>query len=72
MYNNTKRLLINIAGALAFSIIGAILMMGVDPGGTRWLKFILYALFFASISSPAVFSSHLSCSTMLRRLRKRS
>ena len=70
--HNTKRLLINIGGILAVSIIGAILMMGVDPGGTRWLKFILYAIFFASISSPAVFSSRYSCSGMLRRLRKRS
>jgi len=70
--DNTKRLLINIGGILGFSIIGAILMMGVDLGGTRWLKFILYVIFFASISSPAVFSSRYSCSGMLRRLRKRS
>lgn len=70
--HNTKRLLINIGGILAVSFIGAILMMGVDPGGTRWLKFILYVIFFASISSPAVFSSRYSCSGMLRRLRKRS
>ncbi len=70
--DNTKRLLINIGGILAVSIIGAILMMGVDPRGTRWLKFILYVIFFASISSPAVFSSRYSCSGMLRRLRKRS
>jgi hypothetical protein len=67
-----KRLLINIGGILAVSIIGAILMTGVDLGGTRWLKFILYVIFFASISSPAVFSSRYSCSGMLRRLRKRS
>jgi hypothetical protein len=70
--HNTKRPLINIGGILAVSIIGAILMMGVDLGGTRWLKFILYVIFFASISSPAVFSSRYSCSGMLRRLRKRS
>jgi hypothetical protein len=70
--DNKKRLLKNIGGILAVSIIGAILMMGVDLGGTRWLKFILYVIFFASISSPAVFSSRYSCSGMLRRLRKRS
>lgn len=70
--DNTKKLLINIGGILAISVIGATLMMGVDPGGTRWLKFILYVIFFASISSPAVFSSRYSCSRMLRRLRKRS
>jgi hypothetical protein len=68
--NDTKKLLVNICGVLAVSIIGAILMMGVDLGGTRWLKFFLYVLFFGSISSPAVFSSHTSCSSMLRRLRK--
>ena len=70
--DNTKRLLVNIGGILVVSIIGAMLMIGVDPGGTRWLKFILYVVFFASISSPAVFSSSYSCSAMLRRLRKRS
>lgn len=69
---NTKRFFVNIGGILAVSLIGAILMMGVDLDGTRWLKFILYAIFFASISSPAVFSSRYSCSGMLRRLRKRS
>lgn len=69
---NTKRLFVNIGGILAVSLIGAILMMGVDLGGTRWLKFILYVTFFASISSPSVFSSRYSCSGMLRRLRKRS
>ena len=68
--DNTKRLLVNVCGVLAFCIIGAILMMGFDLGGTRWLKFILYVLFFAYISSPAIFSSHYSCSIVLRRLRK--
>jgi len=70
--NNRNRLLINIAGVFVVSIIGAILMMGLDLGGTRWLKFLLYVFFFASISSPAVFSSRYSCSVTLRRLRKRS
>jgi len=68
--DKAKRLFINVAGILVFSIIGAMLTMGLDPGGTRWLKFMLYLAFFASISSPAVFSSRLSCSAMLRRLRK--
>ena len=70
--DNTKRLLVNIAGILGVSIIGAILVNGIDPSGTRWLKFILYLVFFASVSSSAVFSSRYSCSRMLRRLRKRS
>ena len=71
MYTRNK-LLLTIATVLAFSIIGAILMMGVDLGGTRWLKFVLYASFFASISSPLLFSSHASCISVLRGLRKRS
>ena len=70
--NDAKRLLANIATVLAISIVGAIVMIGVDLGGTRWVKFILYVFFFAAISSPALFSSHLSCSSTLRRLRKRS
>lgn len=70
--NNNKRMVINISGILVVSIVGAILITGVDLGGTRWLKFILYVVFFASISSPAIVSSRYSCSVMLRRLRKRS
>jgi hypothetical protein len=57
--DNTKRLLVNIGGILVVSIIGAILMIGVDLGGTRRLKFILYAILLASISS------RYSCSGML-------
>ena len=68
--DNRKRVFINLAGILAFSIVGALLTTGLDLGGTRWLKFVLYLTFFASISSSAVFSSRLSCSAMLRRLRK--
>jgi len=68
--DKAKRLFINVTGILVFSIIGALLTMGLDLGGTRWLKFMLYVAFFASISSPAIFSSRLSCSGMLRRLRK--
>jgi hypothetical protein len=70
--DRTKKLLLNIVGIATISILGAILMMGLDTGGTRWLKFLLYAIFFASISSPAVFSSSYSCSALLRRTRKRS
>jgi hypothetical protein len=68
--DNTKKLLINIGGVLVFSVIGALLVMAVDPGGTRWLKFILYLVFFASFSSLAVRSSSYSCSGTLPILRK--
>jgi hypothetical protein len=69
--DNTKRLLINIAGIMAVSIIGAVLMTG-DLGGSRWLKFILCVVFFVAICSPIVSSSRYSCSGTLHRLRKRS
>jgi hypothetical protein len=69
--NNNKRFIINIACILAISIIGATLVMGLDLGGTRWLKFVLYLIFFAALSSSALFSSIYSCS-LSSRLRKRS
>lgn len=65
------KLFTNAGDVLAFSVIGATLMMGVDLGGARWLTFILYVLFFGTIASPAVSSSRYSCSGMLR-LRSRS
>ena len=68
--DNRNKLFINLTGVLDFSIIGALLTTGLDLGGTRWLKFLLYIVFFASFSSLAVFSSSLSCSGVLRRLRK--
>jgi Na+/proline symporter len=70
--DRTTKLLLNVGGIAIVAIVGAMLMMAVDLGGTRWLKFLLYVAFFASISSPAVFSSSYSCSSLLRRMRKRS
>lgn len=70
MQNNKKKLMINVAWVLAISIVGAILMMVVDLGGTRWLKFVLYMIFFASLSSSGLFSSRFSCN--LSRFWKRS
>ena len=70
MNNNKKKLMINIACVLAISIIGATLLMGLDPGGTRSLKVALYLIFFASLSSSALFSSRFSWS--FSSLRKRS
>jgi len=64
--------LFNILAVAIISIVGAILMMDFDTGGTRWLKLLLYTIFFASISSPALFSSSYSCSAFSRRSRKRS
>lgn len=70
--SKTARLLVNIATVLTISIVGASLMMRFDLGGTRWLKFILYLAFFASMSSTALFSSRYSCSGVLGWLRRRS
>jgi hypothetical protein len=67
-----KKLLLDTADVLAICVAGAMLMTGFDHGGTRWLKFVGYLVFFTSISSPAVFSSRYSCSAMPRRLRKQS
>lgn len=72
MVNNAKNRMINIVIVLVVAVIGAILMLGLDLGGTRWLKFVLYVGFFLSISSPAFFSSSSSCHSMFSRLRRRS
>jgi hypothetical protein len=71
MVNNTKNRMINLGIALVIAVMGAILMMGVDLGGTRWLKFVLYVCFFLSISSPLFFSSSLSCSMFSRSSKRR-
>ena len=69
--DRTKKIVLNTGGIAIVSIIGAILMMGIDMGGTGLLKFLLYVIFFASLSSPAVRSSGFSCSSLFRRLSKR-
>jgi hypothetical protein len=69
---NRRERLFNVAIVLVICFIGAMLMTAFDHRGTRLLKFFGYLILFASISSPAVFSSHHSCSAMLRRLRKQS
>ncbi|HKA16952.1 MAG TPA: hypothetical protein VKN18_01430 [Blastocatellia bacterium] len=67
-----KKLLINIGGIAIVAIIGAILLLGFDIDRTLWFNLLLYLIFFASISSPAVRSSGFSCSSLLRRISKRS
>jgi len=68
---NPKRFLTNLAIVLAVSVVGALLMTGLDNGGMRWIKFIGYVIFFASIISPSVLFPNSSCSIM-SRLRRRS
>ena len=70
--NRSKYFIINVALILAFAVIGSAFMMAFDQGGTRWLKFVLYMGFFASLFSPFLFSSSSSCSLFFSRLRKRS
>jgi hypothetical protein len=72
MMNDLRKLLINVALIMAVSLIGSCFMMSFDQGGTRWLKFVLYVGFFASLMSPFFSSSNSSCSLLLNRLRKRS
>ena len=67
---NPNRFLIKLAIVLAASGVGALLMTGFD-GGTRWIKFIGYAILFASILSPSILFPTSSCSLM-SRLRRRS
>jgi hypothetical protein len=49
-------------------LVGAVLMILVDHGGTVWLKFALYAIFFSAIFLAAVLSPVKSCGwSFLRR-----
>jgi hypothetical protein len=57
---------------LVISLLGSFLMLGVDKDGTVWLKFLLYVMFFLSITGPALFYSNKSCTAWLGRWRKRS
>jgi hypothetical protein len=53
------------------ALVGAVLMILVDNGGTVWLKFALYAVFFSAIFLAAVLSPVKSCEwSFLRRHRK--
>lgn len=66
-----KGFVINLVMMLAVSAVGALFVTGVDVGGTTWIKFIAYVIFFASILSPSILISNSSCSIM-SRLRRRS
>lgn len=68
--SDKETFLLMVIAVLAISIAGAVLTMGVDLDGTRWLKFVVYLIFFASISSTGLFSSRFSCSFKATRLRK--
>jgi len=54
------------------SILAALLMLGVDKGGTVWLKFFLYVMFFLSITATAFLYPNKSCTSWLGRLLKRN
>jgi hypothetical protein len=41
-------------------------MLLFDGDGTRWLKFVLYVIFFASIFSPSLFVSSSRCGFLAR------
>ena len=46
---------------IAIALTGAALMITVDGGGTVWLKFALYSLFFVAVFLGAVLSPLQSC-----------
>lgn len=68
---NQKRFAIKLAMMLAVYLVGALLMTGVDAGGTAWPGFIGYVIFFGLVLSPSTLFSHSSCS-ITSRLRRRS
>jgi len=52
---------LGIGVAIALALAGAGLMILADSGGTAWLKFVLYAVFFVAIFLAAVLSPVKSC-----------
>ena len=68
--NRPNNLLARALIILGVAILGATLMVGLDGGETRWLKFLLYFVMFFSIFSPSLFSSRFSCSFLMGRPRK--
>lgn len=70
--NTSKQLVGSFIAILVFSMLGAFLMLGVDKGGTVWLKFFLYVIFFLSITAPAFSYSNKSCAAWLGRFLKRN
>lgn len=52
---------------VALALVGAVLMIIVDHGGTAWLKFALYAIFFCAIFLAAILSPVMSCRWSFRR-----
>jgi hypothetical protein len=55
------RSLLTAAIVFAMALVGATLMIIVDSGGTVWLKFALYAIFFGAVFLAAVLSPIQGC-----------
>lgn len=58
--NISGRSILKVAVVFALALVGAALMMIVDGGGTVWLKFALYSVFFVAIFLAAGFSPSVS------------
>jgi hypothetical protein len=58
----SRRSINRVVMVFVLALSGAGLMISVDRGGTVWLKFVLYAIFFFAIFFAAVFSPASSCS----------
>ena len=64
----SRRSQLRIGVAIALALVGAVLMILVDHGGTMWLEFVLYAIFFSAIFLAALLSPFKSCGwSFLRR-----
>ena len=57
----SRRSRLRIGVAIALALVGAVLLILVNHGGTVWLKFVLYAIFFSAIFLGAVLSPVKSC-----------
>ncbi|MGZ8848561.1 MAG: hypothetical protein ACXW3C_19040 [Pyrinomonadaceae bacterium] len=62
-----RRSRLRIGVAIALALVGAGLMILVDSGGTAWLKFALYAIFFSAIFLAALLSPAKSCGWSFQR-----
>jgi len=62
-----RRSRLRIGVAIALALVGAVLMILVDSGGTAWLKFALYAIFFFAMFFAGLLSPVKSCGSLFRR-----
>jgi hypothetical protein len=67
----SRRSSVRAVAVIALALAGAAVMIYLDSGGTTWLKFALYVIFFYGIFLAAVSSSVNSCGGRLFRRQPR-